>query len=83
MNLFVWVSSGGFCLYFYIIPLGGIGPGSSVLHRLCTVFFLNGGVAALDNKYRYTTLTKNGHGSEVVSALGFKRSGPGFDSRRP
>ena len=39
-------------------------------------------VAALDNKYRYTTLS-NGHGSEVVSALGFERSGPGFDSRRP
>ena len=39
-------------------------------------------VAALDNKYRYTTLS-NGHGSEVVSALGFERSGPGFDSWRP
>ena len=40
-------------------------------------------VAALDNKYRHSTLTRNGHGSAVVSALGFERSGPGFDFRRP
>ena len=38
-------------------------------------------MAALDNKYRHSTLTSNGHGSAVVSALRFERSGPGFDSR--
>ena len=30
-------------------------------------------VAALDNKYRHLILTRNGHGSEVVGALGFER----------
>ena len=28
-------------------------------------------------------INKKKYGSEVVSALGFERSGPGFDSRRP
>ena len=37
-------------------------------------------VAALDNKYRHSTLTSNGHGSNVVSALGSKRSGLGARS---
>ena len=29
------------------------------------------------------TIKKKIYGSEVVSALGFERSGPGFDSQRP
>ena len=39
-------------------------------------------VAALDNKYRHSTQTIKGHDGEVVSVLGYERSGPGFDSRR-
>ena len=39
-------------------------------------------VAALDNKYRHSTQTIKGHNGEVVSVLGYERSGPGFDSRR-
>ena len=44
--------------------------------------FIKSSVAALDNKYRHSTLIRNAHGSVIVSALGFERSGPEFDSRR-
>ena len=44
--------------------------------------FIKSSVAALDNKYRHSTLIRNAHGSVIVSALGFQRSGPEFDSRR-
>ena len=47
---------------------------------LCTFDDDIEGVAALDNKYRHSTLTRKGHGSAVVSAtVLFLR--PGFQDR--